>query len=203
MTHWPTASRSGITDPLEAARGWMREAADAGLALPEAACLATCSPAGHPSARMVLCRGVDEEERFVFFTDYRSRKARELDAMPYAAIVFHWEPLERQLRVEGRVERLDAAASNRYFMSRPRASRVSAWTSRQSAELESRALLERARAETERRFDGREVTRPEHWGGYGLRPTSIEFWRGRDDRFHERLAFRLDRDGWAATLLEP
>ena len=127
-------------DPLQAARDWIRDAADAGLALPEAVCLATCSREGGPSARMVLFRGFDAG-RFVFFTDYRSRKARELEADPRAALVFHWEPLSRQLRVEGGVERLSAESSDRYFASRPRASRISAWTSRQSAELRSREEL--------------------------------------------------------------
>ena len=105
VARWPSASESGIGDPLEAASAWMREAARSGLALPEAACLATCSADGRPSARMVLCRSIDRG-RFVFFTDYRSRKARELEAVPQAALVFHWEPLERQLRVEGDVARL-------------------------------------------------------------------------------------------------
>jgi len=202
MVHWSSAAASGIGDPIEAASAWMREARESGLALPEACCLATCSPEGRPSARMVLCRGVDRG-RFVFFTDYRSRKARELEAVPHAALVFHWEPLERQLRVEGAVERLEAEASDRYFLSRPRASRISAWTSRQSEEIESRAALERAREEIERRFEGREITRPPYWGGYGLRPSSIELWRGREDRFHERLVFRRGEEGWRGALLQP
>ena len=202
MAQWPSASASGIGDPIGEAAAWMREASERGLALPEACCLATCSPEGRPSARMVLCRGIDRG-RFVFFTDYRSRKARELEAVPHAALVFHWEPLERQLRIEGTVERLEADASDRYFLSRPRASRISAWTSRQSEEIESRAALDRAREETERRFDGREVTRPPHWGGYALHPARIEFWRGRDDRFHERLVFRRGEGGWEAALLQP
>ncbi|HXV75401.1 MAG TPA: pyridoxamine 5'-phosphate oxidase, partial [Candidatus Polarisedimenticolaceae bacterium] len=172
-------------DPLDRLAAWCDEARLAEVPLYDGVCLATATADGRPSARMVLFKGIDRG-RLLFYTDYRSRKARELDANPRAAMVFHWKTLGRQLRVEGAVERTDAELSDRYFLTRGRGSRISAWTSRQSSEVESRAELERRRAEVERRFRGREVTRPEHWGGYALRPVTIEFWTERPDRFHER-----------------
>jgi len=189
-------------DPLEAARVWIREAGEAGLPLHDAVCLATCSAEGAPSARMVLCRGV-EDGRFVFYTDYRSRKAHELDTVRRAALVFHWPPLHRQLRVEGGVTRLDPESSDRYFLSRPRSSRISAWSSHQSAEVSGRQELEARRTEVERRFDGTAVPRPDWWGGYAVVPSRIEFWIGREDRFHERIAFRRSEKAWIAALLQP
>jgi pyridoxamine 5'-phosphate oxidase len=189
-------------DPLASFRVWYRAAEDAGLALPERVCLATASPDGAPSARMVLFKGL-EGGRFQFFTDYRSRKARELDANPRAALVFYWHELNQQVRVEGAVERLGAEESDAYFLSRPRGSRLSACVSQQSAEIASRDALERRRAELEQQFRDREVTRPEHWGGYGLDPSRIEFWRHRDDRLHDRLVYRRSATGWSRARLQP
>lgn len=193
---------SADSDPVEAAREWIRAAAGADLALHDAVCLATCSADGAPSARMVLCREV-VNGRFLFYTDYRSRKARELDAGRRAAMVFHWAPLSRQLRVEGSVDRLDPLSSDRYFLSRPRASRISAWSSHQSAGVSSRHQLQTRRSAVERRFEGLEVPRPDWWGGYALLPSRIEFWVGSDDRFHERIEFRRAGAAWVAALLEP
>jgi pyridoxamine 5'-phosphate oxidase len=196
------AVRLPADDPLQSFEAWYRSALEGGVALPEAVCLATAAADAAPSARMVLFRGI-ERGRFLFFTDYRSRKARELDANPRAALVFHWQAIQRQVRVEGTVERLAGADSDRYFLSRHRGSRISAWASQQSAPVEDRETLERRRIAIERRFRDREVTRPESWGGYGLLPSRVEFWIGREHRLHDRLAFDRTNDGWHLTVLQP
>jgi pyridoxamine 5'-phosphate oxidase len=188
--------------PIDVLREWQQRAIRAGIALADAVCLATSTPDGAPSARMVLMRGI-EDGRLVFFTDYRSRKACELEGNPRAAMVIHWAPLGRQVRVEGTVRRLASAASDRYFLSRPRGSRISAWASEQSAPVEDRETLERQRATVERRFEGRDVHRPGHWGGYALEPTRVEFWSERDDRFHDRLVFERFDGGWKRSRLQP
>ena len=189
-------------DPVESFRVWLEEARASGIPLAECMCLTTADPAGVPSARMVLLRGI-EDGSVHFFTDYRSRKAQELDGNPRAALVFYWQSLERQVRIEGPVERLTPAASDRYFRSRPRGSRISARTSHQSAPVADRATLERRRAEVEQEFAGREIPRPESWGGYAVRAERIEFWRGRPDRFHDRLLFRRSGAGWTRERLQP
>jgi pyridoxamine 5'-phosphate oxidase len=164
--------------------------------------LATASAAGAPSARMVLLKGVDDDG-FVFFTGYESRKGDELAENPRAALVFYWQPLGRQVRVEGIVERVSEAESAAYFATRPRASRLAAWTSRQSRPLESREELERRYAELEREHEGRDVPLPPHWGGFRVRPDAIEFWEHRDSRLHDRVRYTRARDGWAAQRLWP
>lgn len=189
-------------DPIESFQSWFREAVEAAVPLPDRVCLATVSPVGAPSARMVLFKGI-ENGRFRFFTDLRSRKAEELRANPEAALVFYWHTLGRQIRVEGTVAPLDDAASDAYFLSRARGSRISAWASHQSREIADRAVLERSRAEQEERFRGREVTRPPHWGGFDLQPRRIEFWRERQDRLHDRLVFIHTPGGWERRRLQP
>jgi pyridoxamine 5'-phosphate oxidase len=193
---------SSARDPLDLFRNWIEAAAAAGLELPEAMTLATAHPAGQPSARTVLLKGVDERG-FVFFTNYESRKGRELEANPRAALVFHWnmEP-RRQVLVQGGVERIPRAESQEYFVTRPLGSRLGAWASRQSALLESRTDLERAFAEAEERF-GDEVPLPDWWGGYVLEPVTIEFWESRPNRLHERLRYTRGDDGWTLELLAP
>lgn len=198
----PLEQELSADDPLESFRSWIREAEAAGAPLPDRACLATVSADGAPSARMVLFRGI-EDGRFRFFTDFRSRKATELQANPAAALVFYWNALGRQVRVEGTAARLDDDASDAYFGSRPRASRISAWASHQSREVVDRATLERRWAEQEERFREREVTRPPHWGGFGLRPDRIEFWRQCRDRLHDRVLFVRAGDGWERKRLQP
>lgn len=188
--------------PIENLQAWLTEACFTPTALPEAVCLATVSPEGAPSARMVLFKGIDAA-RLLFFTDYRSRKAKELDHDPRAAMVFYWQALGRQIRVEGEVERLPDAASDGYFMSRSRGSRLSAWASTQSGKAASRRALERLREEVEERFRDREVTRPEHWGGFALSPSRIEFWLERDDRFHDRVVYERSGAGWTQGRLQP
>ncbi len=189
-------------DPIAGFRDWFRQAEEAGGPLPERVCLATVGPDGAPSARMVLFKGL-EDGTFRFFTDFRSRKASELRANPAAALVFYWHALGRQVRVEGRVEPLDEAASDDYFRSRPRGSRISAWASHQSREIADRSLLEREWARVEERFRGQEVERPPHWGGFGLRPSRVEFWQQREDRFHDRIVFTRASGGWERKRLQP
>ena len=164
--------------------------------------LATADASGRPSLRMVVLSGL-EEEGLVFFTSYRSRKARELEANPWAALCFHWPALAVQVRVEGTVAPLEAEASDSYFAGRPRGHRVTAWASPQSELLESRQdLLARVR-DVEARFEGRDVPRPEHWGGYRLRPERIEFWHGFENRLHERLLHLREGAGWTVQRLGP
>ncbi len=191
-----------MSEPLERFRAWFREAEEAGVEFPEVMTLATATADGAPSARMILLKGVDEDG-FVFYTGYGSRKADELAANPRAALVLYWQPLGRQVRVEGDVERVSEAESAAYFASRPRGSQLAAWASQQSRPLESRDELERRYAELEREYEGREVPLPPHWGGFRLRPDAIEFWQHRDNRLHDRVRYTRAREGWRAEVLSP
>jgi len=183
-------------DPLALFAAWYHAAEGAGLVIPEAVALATADASGAPSVRMVLLKNLSEGG-FVFFTNYESRKARELDENPRASLCFHWAALERQIRISGPVERISQEESLAYFRSRPRGSRLGAWASRQSRPLERREELEERVAEVEQRFGDDEVPRPPFWGGYRLRPEAMEFWQGQASRLHDRLVFRR-RDHRAA-----
>jgi pyridoxamine 5'-phosphate oxidase len=190
-------------DPLVVLNTWYEDALNGGAAMPDAMTLATATPDGQPSARVVLFKGIVRGGIF-FVTNYGSRKARELDLNPRAALVLHWAAQERQVRVEGRVERSSAAESEEYFASRPRGSQLGAWASSQSAPIASRAqLLQRARA-VEERFAGQTIPRPESWGGYLVFPERVELWLGRPDRLHDRFEYRPAAGGrWAITRLAP
>ncbi len=189
-------------DPIRQFQAWFEEARAEGVPLPEACSVATASADARPSARMVLLKSVDERG-FVFATNYESRKGRELGKNPRAALLFYWHALGRQVRVEGAVERVDAAESDEIFLARPRESRISALASRQSDPLESRAELEERVRALEARLDGREVERPGFWGGYRVVPDELEFWQHRENRLHIRFAYRRDAEGWRIEQLQP
>ena len=189
-------------DPIELFGLWFEAAQESGILMPDAMTLATATPDGVPSARMVLLKGVDPNG-FVFFTNYGSRKARELDANPRAALCFHWTVLQRQVRVSGSIERVGEEESAAYFASRGRGSQVGAWASRQSEPLPTRADLQDRVRSVEAEFEGRDVPLPSFWGGYRLRPEQIEFWQGRADRLHDRLRFLRDGPGWTTQRLYP
>jgi pyridoxamine 5'-phosphate oxidase len=190
-------------DPIKQFRSWFEDAKAAGLSLPESMTLCTSTPEGTPSGRVVLLKEVDEEG-FVFFTNYRSAKARDLDSNPQAALVFYWVQLDRQVRVEGTVQRTSAEESQEYFKTRPRESQIGAWASPQSEVISSRAVLEQRAAELERLYQDREIDCPEHWGGYRLIADRIEFWKNRVGRLHDRILFeRQASGGWSIKRLAP
>lgn len=190
------------TDPIELFREWFDAAAKAGIPLPEAMTLATATPDGKPSARVILLKGYGPDG-FVFFTNYGSRKAGELDENPNAAMCFHWTPLERQVRIEGSVSRISEEESATYFRTRPRGSRIGAWASRQSEPLEDRGVLEARVRDVETRFGDGDIPLPPFWGGYRLEPERLEFWQGRPSRLHDRLLYERFASGWGVTRLYP
>lgn len=189
-------------DPLEQLAAWFAEALAAAVAVPETMTLATATPDGVPSARMVLLKGLDERG-LSFFTHRESRKGGELEANPRAALVLYWQPQGRQVRVEGRVERLPDAESAAYFASRPRGSRLAAWASPQSRPVADRGELERRYAEAEARFPGADVPLPPSWGGYRVVPEAVEFWQHDDHRLHDRIRYARAGDGWTRERLGP
>lgn len=183
-------------------RGWFDEAMAADIAEPTAMVLATLGRESGVSARTVLLKQVDERG-FVFYTNLRSRKGRQLAANPQCALAFLWMPIKRQVLVEGAAELVPDAEADAYWATRPRESQVGAWASDQSAPLESREALEAGFREMERRFQGRDIPRPVHWTGYRVVPSLVEFWSGRDARLHERYRYSAGPDGWVRTLLQP
>ena len=194
---------SSAHQPLEEVRRWYDEAVAAGLPEPNAMALATASPDGAPSVRIVLLKGIDDRG-LQFFTNYESRKGRELAQNPRAAVTLHWQPMQRAVRAEGAVERLTEAESDAYFASRPRGSRLGAWASRQGTAIPDRDALLRSLAEAEERFPGDEVQRPEYWGGYRLVPNAVELWQGLPNRLHDRVHWLRSDDGtWRFERLSP
>ncbi|UCF69591.1 MAG: pyridoxamine 5'-phosphate oxidase [Acidobacteriota bacterium] len=189
-------------DPLVLFDRWFRDARRSEWLLPEAMTLATATADGVPAARMMLLKHADQHG-FVFYTNYDSRKGQELVDNPRAALVFHWKVLQRQVRVEGSVTRLRHDESYAYFRTRPRGSRIGAWASPQSAVMASRDELERSFAEHESRFAAADVPLPPFWGGMRLLPVRIEFWQGRLNRLHDRIAFTRKGDGWGRQRLAP
>ena len=188
-------------------RLWLDDAVAAGLTEPNAVVLATATPSGVPSARTVLLKGLDERG-LVVFTNHTSRKGRELAANPRASLVVPWVDLERQVVVDGTVERVDPSETAMYFRSRPRGSQLGAWASRQSTVLASREVVTQRRAELGRRWEGVDVPVPDFWGGLRLVPSAVEFWQGRPDRLHDRLRFRLEAGhgaggDWVVERLSP
>lgn len=189
-------------DPIAFFLTWFEDARASGIYLPESMTVATATPDGAPSARMMLLKGADPRG-LVFFTNYESRKSNELLANPRAALVFHWPVLQRQVRVEGTVARLTQAESEAYFRTRPRGSRIGAWASQQSAELSTRAELDERVREYETKFAGEDVPLPPFWGGFRLAPAVIEFWQGRINRLHDRVRYTRTDGGWSVQRLYP
>jgi pyridoxamine 5'-phosphate oxidase len=189
-------------NPFDQFGAWMCDALDAGLILPNSMTLATATSDGVPSARVVLLKGFDDSG-FVFYTNLESRKGRELERNPRAALVWHWPELERQVRASGAVTRVGRAEAERYWNSRPLGSRLSAWASRQSEVLESRAALEKRLEAASRQYGDGPVPLPSFWGGYRLAPDEIELWQGRRNRLHDRLVYRRAGDGWTIERLSP
>jgi len=191
-------------DPISEVACWLAEAAAAGIREPNAMTLATVSPSGHPSARVVLLKGLDARG-LVFYTHYDSRKGRDLAHSPHAALCLCWPELERQVRVEGMAERLPPEESDAYFASRPRAARIGAWASEQSRPIASRASLEAMFEATFQRFVGEDVKRPGTWGGYRVVPRLVELWQGGTNRMHDRLVYTRHAEGeaWAIERLQP
>jgi pyridoxamine 5'-phosphate oxidase len=189
-------------DPLVQLRAWLDEAIAAVLPEPTAMTLATVAADGAPDARIVLLRGLDHRG-LLWYTNRASAKGRQLAAVPQAAVVLHWQPLERQVRVRGSVEELAPEESGAYFASRPRASQLGAWASDQSAPIADRDALDAQVAAVAQRFGDGPIPRPPHWGGYLLRPVTIEFWQGRPARLHDRIVHTRTGDGWTTARLQP
>ncbi|HEX9655653.1 MAG TPA: pyridoxamine 5'-phosphate oxidase [Bacteroidota bacterium] len=199
----PLLERDIAANPLIQFDTWYKEATTAGVSMPHAMLLSTATKEGKPSARVVLLKDYGTRG-FVFFTNYGSRKGRELQENPHAALTFHWVNLERQVRIEGTIVKVSPEESEEYFHSRPRISQISAVTSMQSEEVESREELETKAAQLAREYEGKPVPPPKDWGGYVVRPQCIEFWQGRSGRLHDRILYELLPSGqWSIRRLQP
>lgn len=189
-------------NPMDLFIRWMEKTIESGICEPNAMVIATATPDGKPSARVVLLKEANENG-FVFYTNYLSRKGRELMTNPFASVVFDWHQIERQIRIEGRVERLSPEDSDSYFNSRPEASKLGAWTSPQSKIIKNRDELNELQTEVEKRFSENPIPRPDFWGGFLIRPTTMEFWQGRPSRLHDRLVYHKTEEGWTLHRLAP
>jgi pyridoxamine 5'-phosphate oxidase len=198
----PWREQDADPNPIGQFRLWFEDAVATGVRAPEAAAVATATPDGRPSVRMVLVKRFDHDG-FVFYTNHESRKGRELAANPHAALMFYWDAVGRQVRIEGGVRRMTASESERYIRSRPKGSQVSALASPQSQVVESRAWLEQRVAELTAEYGDGDPPLPEAWGGFLIQPDAIEFWQHRDDRLHDRLLYTPDGDGWRIERLAP
>jgi len=203
MEMFPALNKSDVDrNPIKQFAKWYHEATAFGIAETDAMTLATATTDGRPSARIVLLKDFDDRG-FVFFTNYESRKAKELAENPRACLVAYWLPVKRQVRIEGFVEQISETESEAYFQTRPLGSRIGAWASNQSEVVENRDSLAQRYADLSERY-GEDVPRPPHWGGYRIDPEVIEFWQGRDNRLHDRLRYRLQKDGtWLIERLGP
>ena len=191
-----------LPDPVAQFQQWFDAALSAGVHEPNAMNLATISPEGRPQGRIVLVKGIDSRG-FSFYTNYTGSKGQSLAAHPVAALTFFWPELERQVRIEGRVEKVSADESDTYFDSRPRGSQIGAWVSEQSAVITDRAVLEKGQNELETQFADLPIPRPPHWGGFRVVPDQIEFWQGRPSRLHDRIRYRLEAGSWLIERLSP
>lgn len=192
-----------LPDPVKQFEKWFDEAVQAGVTEPNAMHLATVNEQGKPSSRIVLLKGI-EGSRFIFYTNYQSKKGKELETNPACALTFFWPDIERQVRIEGIAERVDQTTSDQYFQSRPRGSQIGAWASPQSSVIKDRTILEERASQIEKKFENDKVLpRPHQWGGYQIEPLLIEFWQGRASRLHDRIQF-VKADGvWKLHRLAP
>lgn len=190
------------SSPFDQFENWFQFAIESKLSEPNAMSVATATPEGKPSIRVVLLKELNEKG-FVFFTNYLSRKGKEIEENPQAAIVFDWHPIERQVRIEGSIMKISEEESDIYFNSRPEASKIGAWVSPQSEVVESRETLNSLQQKTEKRFEGKSIERPPHWGGYIVIPDVIEFWQGRPSRLHDRIVYYKTDKGWTIKRLAP
>jgi pyridoxamine 5'-phosphate oxidase len=191
-----------LRDPINQFQKWFEEARQSQLPEPNAMHLSTVTPEGKPAGRIVLLKGI-ENEQFIFYSNYHSRKGQDLLHTPWAAITFFWVELERQVRIEGKVQQADPDMSTAYFHSRPRDSQIGAWVSPQSEIIPDRAFLENRQKELEARFEGQQVPRPQHWGGFAMQAEKLEFWQGRPSRLHDRICYTRDPKGWRIERLAP
>ncbi|MTI20662.1 pyridoxamine 5'-phosphate oxidase [Fulvivirga sp. RKSG066] len=190
-------------DPIQQFESWFKEAVASEVIEPNAMNLSTVSPQGMPSARIVLLKGI-EKDGFVFYTNYQSNKGKELEDNPLAALTFFWPELERQVRIQGQVEKVSKEVSESYFQSRPKSSQIGAWASPQSSVIGSREILEEREKQLSEKFkDQEKLPKPEQWGGYILKPVNIEFWQGRASRLHDRILYTQNEKGWVKNRLAP